>query len=92
MLLYSQNPPEEASIHTAEMTAIKTAMRKIKEKRRHEMGNIYRIFKLNAGNRENHSILNLIYWQSSITRENGSHYAKSLHTHELKTTKQQNRQ
>ena len=40
--------PEESSTHTAEMTAIKTAIEEIKRKRRHKMGNIYRFIELNA--------------------------------------------
>ena len=32
--------PQDASIHTDEMTAIKIGMREIQKKRRHEMGNI----------------------------------------------------
>ena len=36
----SETLPEEASIHKAEMTAIKIGMREIQKKRRHEMGNI----------------------------------------------------
>ena len=43
--------PEEASIHTTEMTAIKIAMREIRE-RGDEMGNIYRLPELNASYRE----------------------------------------
>ena len=55
--------PEEASIHIAEMTAIKTEM---KEKRGHKMGNIYRLVELNAGHQEqqNYPILNWI-WHTS---------------------------
>ena len=33
--------PEEAFIHTAEMTALKIAITEIQKKRKHEMGNIY---------------------------------------------------
>ena len=36
--------PEEATIHTAEMTAMK--------ERGHKMGNIYRLVEFNAGNQE----------------------------------------
>ena len=42
--------PEEASIHTAEMTP----MKEIKEKGQ-KMGNIYRLVELNAGHREQQS-------------------------------------
>ena len=56
MLLYSQTPPEDAFIHTAEMTAMK--------ERGYKMGNIYRLIELNAGhlnNRENRPILEIRY-------------------------------
>ena len=43
--------PEEAFIHTTEITAIKTG-RRVREKREHEMGNIYRLAEFNAGHRE----------------------------------------
>ena len=54
--------PEEASIHTTEMTAIKITMRGIEKKRRHEMGNIQRLasLMLPIENRENHPTLNQI--------------------------------
>ena len=44
MLLYSQTPPEEASIHTAEITAMK--------EREDIRWVIYRLVELNAGHRE----------------------------------------
>ena len=44
--------PEEASIHTAEMTTIIFAMREIQKKREHEMSNLYRITEFYAGHRE----------------------------------------
>ena len=55
--------PEEASIHTTEMTILKIAVREIKKERKHEMGNIYRLAEFNIpieNNRKNHPILNQI--------------------------------
>ena len=64
MLLYSKTPPEEISIHTAKMRAIKTAMRKINE--REDIRWAMYTDSLNSmlaikNNSENHPILNQIY-------------------------------
>ena len=45
--------PEEASILTAEMTA----MKKMQKMRGHEMGDIYRLAEQNAGHREQQKII-----------------------------------
>ena len=62
--------PEEASIHTAEMTSIKTSARET-QKRENEIWVIYTdslSFKLVIeNNRENHPILNQIYRHTSRT-------------------------
>ena len=85
--------PEEASIHTAELTTIK----EIKE--REEIRWVIYTDLLSSmltieNNRKNHPILNQIY---DILTElhnlgNSSHYVKSLHTSELKKTKKQKKQ
>ena len=55
VLLYSQTPPEEASIHTAEMKAIKTAMKEVKE-RDNIRWVIYTLVEFNADHREQQKI------------------------------------
>ena len=52
MLLYSRTPPEEASIHTIEMTA----MKELKE-REDIRWVIYKLVELNAGHREKQKII-----------------------------------
>ena len=75
--------PEEASNHTAEMTAIKiTALREIQK--REDMRWVIYTVSLSSilnieNNRENHPILNQIYDTLLELHNQGSLYVKSLH-------------
>ena len=73
--------PEEASIHTAEMTAMRDIQKRV-DMRWVIYTDLLSSMLAIENNRENHSVLNQIFelQQNSITRENRSQYVKSLHT------------